>query len=156
MGLPSLGVFREIEDAVIIDSHFSRKDVETQLPGLSAGKRSLDPKDHHFVVEYETIYRRLSCVDLLSKILYAIATAVQGSEDDHCKDLGDSNEKRSATYRIHGLQSIASTRFLSYGIVRRVLSLLLSKLYDERSYGREVAWNLIYRGEVTGHIDCDK
>ncbi|KAL8787198.1 MAG: hypothetical protein Q9195_007889 [Heterodermia aff. obscurata] len=122
-------------------------DTPLRTPLGTSKKRLLDPKDRDFVIEYEVKEQRFSCVDLLSTALYAIATAAQGAEDDYCRDLGGWNEERSAVYRIHGL----SPDTLTYGLVRRGLSLLPARLYDERNCGREVAWRFLYRDGCIGY-----
>lgn len=156
LGRPSaarngISISKKRRDAATIGIHLSSHDTETQPLALGASKWFKDPKDHDFVIEYQTKDQRLLCVDFLSTVLYAIATAAQGSEDDYCRDLGGWNEKRTAIYRIHGLPPGPSTTTLTYGIVRRGLSLLSSTLYDQRSCEREVTWRFSYRERVVGY-----
>ena len=129
------------------DSAYARID---QRPNLLASRRIIDPKDSDFVIEYRLDGRPIPCVDVLATFLYAMATAAQGSIGDYCRDLGGWNEKRSAMYRIHGLKHTKWMALLSYGLVRRGLSLLPSRLVAQGTCGTEVSWTFLYQGDVLG------
>ncbi|KAL8719755.1 MAG: hypothetical protein Q9225_003271 [Loekoesia sp. 1 TL-2023] len=122
---------------------------DTSHQSLTARRRIVDPSDSDFAIEYEANGDPLTCIDLLSSILYAIATAAQGSNEEFCRDLGGLNEKRSTVYQIQGLRPTASMHLLSYEMVKKGLSLLAPELCDQ-SINKEVQFSFLYRGDKLG------
>ena len=62
---------------------------------LAAPKKIIDPDDADFVIEYRQNDRTLTCLEVLSTALYALATAARGAPSDYCRDLGGWTGRRS-------------------------------------------------------------
>lgn len=135
------------------DENLSLKSVflptPTGLRSLIAPRRIVDPEDSDFVIFYERKSEPMSHPDFLSTILYAIATAAQGSNNEYCQDLGGFNEKRNVVYRIHGKRPTDSGYLLTDGMVMRGLRLLSTGVYDSGA-SAEVRFRFEYRGDVLG------
>ncbi|KAL8827152.1 MAG: hypothetical protein Q9170_007130 [Blastenia crenularia] len=116
---------------------------------LTATGRIIDPTDSAFTIKYDVNGEPMSCVDLLSTTLYAVATAAQGGSDEYCQDLAGFNEKRSVVFQILGIRPTVSMQLLGYGLARRGLNLLARKLYHENACG-EVKFSFYYHGDVLG------
>lgn len=127
---------------------------DTQSQNLTATTRIVDPKDADFAIEYEVKGDAMSCIDLLSAALWAMATAAQAGNDEYCQDLGGFNEKQNVVYRIHGKRPTVSGYILTYRDVRRGLFLLPQRLYGERACG-EVQFDFEYRGDILGSGSID-
>ncbi|KAL8711019.1 MAG: hypothetical protein Q9220_004399 [cf. Caloplaca sp. 1 TL-2023] len=123
---------------------------DTKIDELNAATSMIvDPQDSSFAVTYEVETSALTCVDLLSTILYAIATAAQGESDEFCQHLGGLNEKQSAFFQINGRRPTPSMHLLNYYAVMRGLSMLAPTLYDKGTCG-EMHFSFLYNGDVLG------
>ncbi|CAF9940337.1 MAG: hypothetical protein HETSPECPRED_002385 [Heterodermia speciosa] len=116
---------------------------------LTSKRKIVDPTDSDFAILYERNGEVISFVDFLSAVLYAMATAAQASNDQHCRDLAGFNIKRNVVYRINGGRTTELGPPLTYGSVRRGLQLLSAALYDEDIAG-EVRFQFLYQGDVLG------
>lgn len=117
--------------------------------GLNFQRKVVDPADSDFTILYERRGDAMSFVDFLSTILYAMATAAQASNTEHCTDLAGFNQKRTVVYRINGRRATDWGLPLTYESVRRGLQLLSAAIYDEAASG-EVWFQFLYRGDVLG------
>ncbi|KAL8919738.1 MAG: hypothetical protein Q9208_006604 [Pyrenodesmia sp. 3 TL-2023] len=124
---------------------------EPPAPGnsLTNTKRFIDPDDQDFAIIYEVKHTRISCVGLLGAALYAMATAAQGENDEFCQDLAGFNQQSTVMYRVNGRRPTASMHLLSYGQVRRGLTLLIPRMYGEGTCA-EVHIKFEYGGEILG------
>ncbi|KAL9596230.1 MAG: hypothetical protein Q9219_005941 [cf. Caloplaca sp. 3 TL-2023] len=137
--------FHDLDHTTLTDSLVNN----TQQQNLTARRTIIDPDYDDFTITYEVTGDPMTCIDVLSTILYAVATAAQGASNQFCRDLGGYNEKRSAVYQIHGIRHTQSMHLLGYGMVRSGLSLLGPKLYDTNACG-EVEFSFLYQGDVLG------
>ncbi|KAL9023216.1 MAG: hypothetical protein Q9196_007333, partial [Gyalolechia fulgens] len=121
----------------------------TERADPTATRRIPDPKDPDLVIVYQVKGEPLTCVQVFSTILYAVATAAQGPNDEFCQDLAGFNEERSVVFQIHGLEETASRNLLYYETVRRGLVLLADRLSTRATCG-ELKFRYEYRGELLG------
>ena len=121
-----------------------------QSKSLTAPRKIVDPEDPDFEIFYERKGDTMRYEDFLSTILYAMATAAQGDNNRYCRDLGGFNAKRTALYRIQGKRTTESRRLLTYGMVRRGMSLVATGIYEEDAFG-EIELGFSYGGEILGY-----
>ncbi|KAL8708746.1 MAG: hypothetical protein Q9220_006388 [cf. Caloplaca sp. 1 TL-2023] len=116
---------------------------------LQTSGRAVDPQDPDFAVAYQRIGDPLSCVEILSASLYAMATAAQGDGDNYCSMLGGFNEQRTVVWRILGRRPTVSGYLLSYDSVRTGLMILSAQLY-RTGFSGEVGFQFEYKGDNLG------
>lgn len=125
--------------------------VRSTTGGLGERVKVVDPYDPNFAISYELFRDPMSCVDMLSGVLYAIATAAQG-DNKPCQDLAGFNEQRTAVYMIYGRRKTESGNMLNYENVRRGLVLLAARMYGdpEGFVCGEVEFSFEFKEEVLG------
>ena len=125
-----------------------------QAQSLHFQRKIVDPTESDFAILYERKGDDMSFVDFLSTVLYAIATAAQASNTEHCIDLAGFNKKRSVVYRINGRRTTEWGHPLTYELVRRGLRLLSAAIYDEAASG-EVWFQFLYQENIVGSGSID-
>ena len=138
-GLPSM------QDASVKNT--TLRDARSRI--LTSPRKITDPGDSDYAIMYERKAVPMSPVNFLSTVLYAMATAAQGGNEEHCGDLAGFNEKRSTVFRVHGIRPTMSRNRLTYEKVRRGLRLLTAAMYDEGAIG-EVHFQILYQEELLG------
>ena len=121
-----------------------------QSKGLTARRKIVDPTDPDFAIFVERKGYAMPYDEFLSTILYAMATAAQGQNQEYCQDLAGFNEQGSVTYRIHGKPTTESRHLLSYEMVRTGLKMVATAIHDQNAFG-EVELGFSYGGEILGY-----
>ena len=106
----------------------------------------VDPNDSLFVISYEMLRDSIPCPALLNAALNGMANSAVFDDGVRCRNFGGFSFLGEVTYTIFAVPPMSARRYLTYILVRKVMELLPTRLYQEHSCG-EVDFNLTYEGE---------
>ena len=109
----------------------------------------VDPEDSNFVISYERVGESIPCKTLLNAALNGMANSAVFGNQDPCRNFGGFSSSGTVAYTFFAKPPGPLGYTLTYVLVRTVLELLPTRLYEKRSCG-EVEFDLIYSGEKLG------
>ena len=109
----------------------------------------VDPEDSNFVISYEMMGDSIPCKTLLNAALNGMANSAVFGDQELCRNFGGFDSSGKVAYTFFAKPPGTLGNRLTYVLVRTVLELLPTRLYEKRSCG-EVEFDLIYSGEKLG------